>query len=67
VVTCLKNSATSFGKPAYECVTIGTDNASGVGAWVDVVSGDYFTVTVFTDSACRIGADNETWFSLECQ
>jgi hypothetical protein len=69
VKTCWvwKNGGGYAGMPGDGVDTTGTDNQNAVGAWVDVVPGDYFTLHFYTNTACDIDNGNETWFCLECQ
>jgi hypothetical protein len=63
-----KNAASDFfGMPSFTCDTVGGDRLSAMGAWVDVVPGDYFQVGFVSSAGCTLGTDNETWFCLECQ
>lgn len=65
--TVRKNGSDYHGMPTYRCDTAGTDNLSGMGAWVDVTPGDYFEVFFSCATTCTLGTEDENWFCLECQ
>jgi hypothetical protein len=66
VAEVIKNGSRYNGQPRFETNTTGTDSLCGMGAWVDVVPGDYFQVTFFCGTALTLAVNDATFFSLEC-
>lgn len=66
-VKVTKNGSDYYGQPRQSTATSGIDYVSAMGAWVDVVPGDYFEMVALTSGANSLTTDNETWFCLECE
>jgi hypothetical protein len=65
--TVRKNGSDYIGQPYFATDTAGTDALSGVGAWVDVASGDAFSLWFDAGANMTLADHNDLWFSLECQ
>lgn len=62
-----KNGLGRFaGAPSRTNATFTFDHCNGLGAWVDVVEGDYFEVFVFAGAATITDQDAQ-WFCMECR
>ena len=62
-----KNGSADYGLPRQETDSAGADGLAGMGAWVDVVPGDYFELYYFQNSgsSMNIGNANNIWFCAE--
>lgn len=61
----LMNGVVATGLPRADTDTDGSDNLNMVSDVIDVVAGDYFEVSSFSNNARDVSADTGTWFSIE--